>query len=181
MRINTDLGKDELIELIKYNYAKMNGKIFPTLNGKIIAENGDLDISALNKASTLDVFQYFLKCKCEYKVHYKFSYKSLNIIGAKFGNSTTYELLSENPPVIGCYYKLSIENIKDLYEYSHNAKDKVLASPIEFYLPKNLTLDELLSYQEIWLFHDIACLSGWAGLYIIDKQGEVKNIIAIRS
>lgn len=99
-------------------------------------------------------------------------------------NGSTYVCLDNNPPMEGCWKKLTKEQVIGINDWftAPVERERINYEYIQL-RPSNKLFEYLNSNEvkEIWLFHDIAILSGWAGYLIIDKDNNKLRFANIMS
>ena len=169
MKAEIDLSKDELINLIVNRLINHPWNAYITYKGILLIDNID-HISTLTNMQLISLCNNLNK---EYNLIFEINYKSINMRFGKLG----WEVLSQspNPPVYGCIYKMSKDNIKDLYEATTNKVD------LKYFAISPKNVEYLLAAPEVWMYYDIRALSGGAGYYFRDDKGEERYIFNARS
>lgn len=169
MKAELELSKNELIDII------INRLINHPWN-KYITYKGVLLIDNIDYITTLDNIPLMTLCNNlnkEYNLDFEIKYKSVNMQFDRLGREVMIQ--SPNPPVYGCIYKMTKDNIKDLYEATLNKVD------LRYFRITPKHVEYLLAAQEVWMYYDIRMLSGGAGYYFRDSAGEERYIFNVRS
>lgn len=169
MKTELDLSKNELIDII------VNRLINHPWN-KYITYKGVLLIDHIDYINTLDDIKLISLCNNlnkEYQLEFEINYKSVNMSFGRLGREVMIQ--SPNPPVHGCIYKMTNDNVKDLYEATLNKVD------LRYFRITPKHVEYLLAAQEVWMYYDIRILSGGAGYYFRDSVGEERYVFNVRS
>lgn len=191
MKVTLELSNEELVLLITNKVMKKAGARLPSFGKNNLIVDGEINTEWLNSIDTGKLV--FILNKLDLKPHLVFTFDSdsmtmipgsLHLEAMKFGGSSTYECQDENPPLEGCWKKLTPNDVDHIFFYFNSDVEREMPrySYHELMVSrKMLTYIQTENPREIWLFHDIACLSGWAGYLIVTSEGDHKSFINVRS